>query len=249
MNKKIFEKAPLVEVVFEIKFKDPNIKNYEILIGELNSKLKKKYPVFESLKPQEMPSLLLPYIVQHRFRKEANGYPLYQVGPGIVTFNADGGSYANGGWASFKKDLLYFLSVYQEALSDELYISSNFEKVTLRYIDKIEDSRMYPDIKNYFHDNLKLSIEPEFINQTGYKDNLKDISLFQSYLLEDGVSKILFNIRTITEGSRKLLFDSSVSNSDLKDVGSLKNWLQLSHEKLEELFFGITSNIQDLFSE
>jgi uncharacterized protein (TIGR04255 family) len=233
----------------EIKFKDPNIKNYEILTGELNAKLKKKYPYFEPLKPQEIPSFLLPHVVHHRFRKNINEYPLYQIGPGIVTFNSNGENYANGGWPNFRKTLIDFIAAYKDVLTDELFTSENIEKITLRYIDKIEDARMYPDTKKYFRENLKLSIEPEFVNNTDYKDGLQDISLFQTYKLNDGTSKLLFNIRTITEGSRKLLVDSSVVVKDISSTDSLKPWLDFAHKKLKELFLGLTSNIQDTFNE
>lgn len=249
MANKIFSKAPLTEVIFEIKFKNPNIKNYEILTGELNSKLKKKYPYFEPLKPQEIPSFLLPHVVHHRFRKNNNEYPLYQIGPGIVTFNSNGINYANGGWPVFKKTLMEFISVYKEVLTDELFVPENIEKITLRYIDKIEDDRMYPDTKKYFCENLKLSIEPEFVNNTDYKDGLQDVSLFQTYMLNDGFSKLLFNIRTITEGSRKLLLDSSVVTKNPPNIDLLKPWLDFAHKKLKELFLGLTSNIQDTFEE
>lgn len=247
MTNKIFSKAPLTEVIFEIKFKNPSIKNYELLTGELNAKLKKKYPYFEPLKPQEIPSFLLPHVVHHRFRKNINEYPLYQIGPGIVTFNSNGESY--GGWPIFKKALIEFITAYKEILTEELFIPENIEKITLRYIDKIEDDRMYPDTKKYFCENLKLSIEPDFINNTDYKSGLQDISLFQAYKLSDSTSKLLFNIRTITEGSRKLLVDSSVVTEELANIESLKSWLDFAHKKLKELFLGLTSNIQDTFNE
>lgn len=249
MTKKTFKKAPLVEVLFEIKFKNPNIKDYDILVGELNAKLKKKYPFFESLKPQEIPSFMLPQVVQHRFRKEPNKYPLYQLGPGIISFNSNGENYANGGWPSFKKSLIEFIKVYKETSTDNLFSTENFEKITLRYIDKIEDERMYPNTRQYFCDYLNLQIEPEFINSTDYKDSLQDVSLFQAYQLSDDKSKLLFNVRTITEGSRKLLIDSSVTTKKIESMEELKLWLEMSHKKLEELFFGITTNIQNLFDE
>ena len=94
--------SPLVEVVFEIKFKNENLLDYDLLVGKLYSKVEALYPNYELLKPAEMPALLMPFVVQHRFRKVAGGYPLYQTGPGIVTFNIDGKTYEKiGKWQSF----------------------------------------------------------------------------------------------------------------------------------------------------
>ncbi|EKE21843.1 MAG: hypothetical protein ACD_7C00114G0003 [uncultured bacterium] len=244
MPKTKLNKPPLVEVVFEIKFKDPKLVNYDLLVGELYSKLKNKYPIAEPLKPQEIPSLLMPFMVQHRFRTNKDGYPLYQLGPGIVSFNVDGATYGNG-WTGFKKELLFFIKAYSGILKDD-FSSDNFERVSLRYIDKIEDPRMYPEVKEYFDNVLKTEINLKFSENSDNFSKLEDTSLSQTYQIDDE-SKLFFKLRTITDGSRKLLLDSSVITTNLQDINNLNAWLNKAHDSLSDLFVKLTVNLNDLF--
>ena len=92
MLRKILKNKPLVEAIFELKWEleepTPGIKvdkHYKILIGSLYEKIKSDYPYIEQLATSSMPDEISGYIVQHRFRKEENGWPLVQIGPGIVT--------------------------------------------------------------------------------------------------------------------------------------------------------------------
>ena len=114
------KETPLKEIVFEIKLKDAQLVDYDIFVGELFSKLKSSYSFYQALKPSEFPALLMPFVIQHRFRKIENGYPLYQLGPGIASFNMDGltfdGQAANK-WGNYKTDLLHFLTEYKNILS------------------------------------------------------------------------------------------------------------------------------------
>jgi len=236
-----FKNSPLVEVVFEIIFKEQNPK-YDIFVGELYSKLKNKYPVIELVTPPEI-SAVVPYVVQHRFRTEAEKYPLYQTGPGVVSFNTDGGSYENG-WAGYKKELKSFLKIYRTVLGEQ-FSSDKFKKVSLRYIDKIEDPRMYPDIKKYFDENLKLEINLKFIENIKF-NNLEGTSLSQAYQVDER-NKLRYKIQTIKEGSRKLLVDSNVNTENFDSIEDLNKWLDNAHSLLKKFFLELTSNIQNLF--
>lgn len=210
--------SPLVEVLFEIKFKDPSIVDYDLFVGEMYSKLKHKYPFNELLKPQEIPALLLQFNVQRRFRRVDKGYPLFQLGPGIASFNFDGATYnlpADECWAEFKKQLLEFLKVYKEVASDK-FTNENIDHFLLRFINKIQDTKMYPGVKAYFSDELNLQIEPKFGNKLSFIDKLDHIQISQLYNLDPAKkTQLLANIITITEDARKLIVDLSVKSTEL----------------------------------
>ena len=112
MGDKLF-KPPLVEVVFELKWKDDQKEDYDLLVGELYSQLKSEFPEKELLKPSEIPSFAMPFKVQHRFREGKNDYPLYQLGPGILSFNINGIKYADiNGWDNFLNKITEFIKKY-----------------------------------------------------------------------------------------------------------------------------------------
>ena len=86
---------PLIEAIFEIRWKlqegpekgmriDPH---YKLLIGRIYEKIKDKYTFHEQLPTASMPDEIAGYIIQHRFRKKENEWPLIQLGPGIITLN------------------------------------------------------------------------------------------------------------------------------------------------------------------
>lgn len=240
---------PLAEIVFEIAFNDSNIVNYDLLIGELYSKLKSTYPIPEPLKPKEVPPLLMPFIIQQRFRSVENGYPLYQLGPGIMSFNTDGDTYHlahENKWETFRTKLLEFLAVYKDILGDK-FQSENFKHISLRFINKIEDTDMYPNVKNYFSNQLNLKIDLGFADDIAYITNLEDTKLSQTYYLDQNKkSKLNYNLGTITEGSRKLLADISVTTTEVPTFEGLQGWLDNSHSKIENFFNKMTQGITSL---
>jgi len=246
MPSRIFINAPLVEAVFEIRFKDPKAINYDIFVGELYSKLKKKFPISEALKPQEVPAFLLPYIVQHRFRSVQNGYPLYQTGPGLLSFNIDGVSYKNnGGWLYYKKLISSFVGTVENVAADK-FLSENIAKISLRYVNKIVDPGMYSDIKNYFSEKLGTQINLNFSTDVSCLNNLENTALSQTYVQEN--NQIIFNLKTITEGTRKILLDITCESSGEVNIENFSSWLNNAHSNIEKIFLGTTKNITTLFS-
>ncbi len=246
MSKESLTKSPLVEVVFEIKFKDYQLVDYDILVGELYSKLKNKYAFSEPLKPVEMPSYLMPFAIQHRFRSVQDGYPLYQMGPGIVSFNMDGKTYEENTakkWKTFEKKLLEFLKVYKEVLGDK-FDEKNFDYLRLRFVNKIEDTVMYPEMRAYFTGKLNLKIDLDFADGVDFVNELEHNQLSQVYYLDkDKKSKFEFSIVTITEGSRKLIVDLAVSSKTVPTFLGIKKWLEDSHNSIDSFFKKLTSNI------
>jgi uncharacterized protein (TIGR04255 family) len=73
--------------------------NYKILLGLIYDRVTKEYPHHEELPAASVPDELAGHIVQHRFRKSENNWPLIQIGPGLVTLN-DTNNYT---WKGFQK--------------------------------------------------------------------------------------------------------------------------------------------------
>ena len=90
----VLQNKPLVEAIFELRWKleerSPGIKidpHYKILVGAMYEKVKDRYPFPEQMPTVNIPDEMAAHVVQHRFRKAENEWPLVQVGPGIVTLN------------------------------------------------------------------------------------------------------------------------------------------------------------------
>lgn len=85
---------PLIEAIFEMKWEltvqpdgsaaDPY---YQLLIGQYFNEVKEKFPHWNKLPAAEVPIQLVPHVAQHQFRKIEGGWPLIQIGSGILTIN------------------------------------------------------------------------------------------------------------------------------------------------------------------
>lgn len=83
--REILKNKPLVEAIFELRWDlqepVPGIKidpHYKLLIGRLYDKLNDEYPYHEQLPIAAMPDEILGHVVQHRFRRNKDEWPLIQ---------------------------------------------------------------------------------------------------------------------------------------------------------------------------
>src|SRR5947209_1729030 len=94
MPRRTLVKKPLVEAILEVRWaletKQPGTQidpQYKLLLGRFQERVRDRYPEYEQLPAAALPDELIPYNVQHRFRRNANGWPLVQLGPGLLTVN------------------------------------------------------------------------------------------------------------------------------------------------------------------
>ena len=116
MKRKILKNKPLVEAIFELRWKLEDDKNaigikkdphYKILVGRVYDNVKGNYPYYSQLPTAHMPDEIAGYVVQHQFRKAKDKWPLIQLGPGIITLNSTN-DYV---WENFEKNMLDLLDV------------------------------------------------------------------------------------------------------------------------------------------
>lgn len=100
----------------------------------------------------------------YRFRKEENSYPLYQLGPGLLSINTVDSVYI---WEHFEEEIQRILSVFKDSYDFDNNTRLN---VALKYID------FYPfdfneNLRLFLSDNLHLEIKdnvqidpPQFID-------------------------------------------------------------------------------------
>jgi uncharacterized protein (TIGR04255 family) len=172
MSKEKLKNPPLVEAIFELRWElqpmpgtvtnskhtvrgDPlavmTDPHYKILIGKIYDKLAKEgYSYHEQLPTATIPDEMAAYVVQHRFRKGENGWPLIQIGPGIITLN-NTEAYT---WPDFEKKMAGMIKVLFET-----YPEPKIKGVVLRYIDSIEFDHKKDAIFDFFKKYMRIGVE------------------------------------------------------------------------------------------
>ena len=245
MKRIILKNKPLVEAIFELRWElplviDENMKkdpNYPLLIGTLYENIKNEYPFHEELPSTSIPPEMAAHIVQHRFRKDKDEWPLVQLGPGIITINDT----INYIWKDFRERIFSLIDIFYKIYpnSEKLEIS----ELQLRYIDAVPFN--YSENVLYFlKDKLKFEVklhEPIFegvkVNDTptsiDFRCVYKTDSPRGSILLQfvkgkkaDGEEGLVWNIIIRSRGDE-------VSTH----ISELKKWVDDAHTLSNDWFF------------
>src|SRR5437867_3596657 len=131
---------PLAEAIFEFRWAldekrgqgiavDPG---FRLLLGRYYDRVKGHYPHVVDLPTAQIPEELTHYAVRHQFRASKEGWPVTQLGPGIVTVN-ETTAYS---WVTFKPLLLSAISAVFESYPSEIapFVPN---EVMLRYLNAI----------------------------------------------------------------------------------------------------------------
>jgi len=245
MERKILKNKPLVEAIFELRWKlqepaqgmkiDPH---YKILIGRIYDRVKDEYPFHEQLPTATMPDEIAGYVVQHRFRKDKNKWPLIQVGPGIITLN-DTEGYV---WEDFEKRIRKLIDVLYEAYPG----SENNLKVNgllLRYIDAVDFDYEKENLFKFLEEKLKVSIQIHelLFKETGV-DNLPlhiDLRFSFPSTRPKGAIYLRF-VRGKIKNIDALIWETMVQSIG-EDVPNNKEeiiaWVESAHSLTDDWFF------------
>lgn len=231
--------APLLEVVFELKWKITNqndLKSYQYLPGDVYDRLKGEYPERMPLFPPDVPVEVYINKPAHRF-KSKNGYPLIQVGPGLVTLNTVDEVYY---WEVFSKKATELVSTLMEVFNAEKPI--NFQP-QLAYIDFYEYDFLNGDILNFIQKNLHLSIQQDFHKFDAFPDTM---DLTVTYGHELGKVLLKFNTAKNQSGKDGLVVQIKIIGDSVYSVGEpIIEWLEASHSLSRSIFRNMTKG--DLF--
>ncbi|GBE03650.1 hypothetical protein BMS3Abin09_00568 [bacterium BMS3Abin09] len=244
MTRKVLKNKPLVEAIFELKWEltqvgqginiDPH---YKILVGSLYSKLKDEYPYHEPLPAASLPDDIAGYVVQHRFRKGENEWPLVQIGPGILTVNDTNGYI----WEDFEKIIISAVTSLFESYPNAEKIKIN--SLLLRYIDAIEFDYKSDDIYEFLSKNMKTGVKlyPDLFKDTGVEAVPSSFNLGFSYPCKKPEGSIhLKFMKGKKESIDGLIWETMVqstgdSASQMKE--KIQNWLTEAHDLSDDWFF------------
>lgn len=248
MDRMVLNNKPLIEAIFELRWGLPlsprGLKvdpNSGILVGALYEKIKGSYPFYEKLPSADIPSEISQYIPQHRFRTIEGGWPLIQLGQGLITVN----STKEYIWEEFKnrirESIIALYSVYPEGNKNLVPVS-----LSLRYIDSLPFDYEKYDILAYLKKYLKLDIclYNKIFEETKIKNAPKGIDIrlgFESTQPEGIMHLRLY--RGITHDKDSLVWETVViSTSEIKLPNipdDIYEWLEKAHDLTDKWFFNL----------
>lgn len=228
-------KAPLLEVIFEINWDITNtndIIKFQYLHGDLYSILKNDYPKRENLVPAEIPIDIMKNKAMFRFRKET-GYPLVQVGPGVLTLNTTDDLYF---WNDYREEITKVTNSLSEVFPE---INQTNLILTLTYLDFFEIDTETENVIDYINNNLNLNVNQTFIEN----ENTKEINLTFSYKISENT--LILNLKNATVNNNKkglILQTKLIGNKQIYTNKEQLNWLNEAHETCSNIFKKITTN-------
>ena len=227
-------KAPLVEVIFEVRWviQSKELQEMQYLYGDLYQLLKEEYPVRETVNPQVPVDFFLIHAPIHRFRKSKGGYPLVQIGPGIMTVNT--------------VDSAYFWEEYEQRIIDaveklkSIYAFKHQHNVTLslQYIDLLRFNFGASDIIRYLEEYLHISIKQNFYSGPASAQHVGLVLAFPNQL---GTLTVSLGRGKNIKGADGLAIQTGIKSSTIKpETDFVKNWLNEAHELCSNSFKQMT---------
>ncbi len=236
---------PLIEAIFEIRWeiesdeqsgrmRDPS---YPMMYGSLYERLKRDFPVIEDLPATQAHPETAPYVPRHRMRKEKNGYPLVQVGPGIITVNEAKGY----SWSSFRSLILKIvesvIDLYPKGVSP-----LNLSKAELRYVNGIKFDIARENPLSFLEEKLhmKWEMNPEFFEEGLVQERPNAFGMTISYPLNKPMGNLAMSVNLGQFESRPAFIQQtliqSVGELAPSDVEGFSLWLQEAHTAAESCF-------------
>lgn len=227
--------APLIEVIFELRWKISNQKDlekYQFLTGDIYSLIKKEFPTRKLLVPADIPLELVLNKPTYRFSKTDSKYPLIQFGPGVLSLHTDDENY-------FWEDYLSDSSKLTEGFLD----ISNFSKEVklspnLIYIDFIKLNFDTTNVLSFISENLNIFIKQDFLITEG---NLKSFNFAFSNEVDLGMLEISFNTGKDSFGNTGLVIQTKLNGLDHNNSAQdILKWLDNAHTFTSKLFKEMT---------
>jgi uncharacterized protein (TIGR04255 family) len=163
MSEQNLKNKPLVEAILEVRWNNvaqagspmPFDPNYSLLLGRFSERIEKDYPIHEQLPNAQVPDVMAQFMVQHRFRKVANAWPVVQIGPGIITVN-DTVAYT---WETFKPLCVHTVTKLFEAYPETEKLNFKIQDITLRYLDAVKLDFGRENVFSFLKEKMKTTLD------------------------------------------------------------------------------------------
>jgi uncharacterized protein (TIGR04255 family) len=256
----LYPNAPLLEVIVELRWEmvqlasmpgaaiDPH---FESTARDLKDRFEARgFGVVEALVPPQAPKEFFGGQAVYRFRKQAERWPLYQLGPGVFTANIVP---PYPGWSSF----LPFITEGFEDLVQSYPAATKLMKVrqiSLRYLNAFTRAHGRESQFVFLNDGLGLSLEMPsgFSRQLGLGATPDAVGIDASYtiidpIVKDGqIAKLLISVKPGRKDNEDATILDTVFVTEYQTVpnfhtSELSEKLNFAHGKLSRLFDCLTT--------
>jgi len=248
-NPIILEKKPLVEAIFEIRWEltgvntfapggPPSDANYDLMVGAMREKLKEKFPSHVRLPAAQIPGMMMPYQPQHQFRSGNLGWPLVQIGSGVLTIN-ETDTYSS---ISFIPMCLEVLAVAHSFWTDVGSVP-RIVYAALRYVDAIEIEKNSNVQETLRLLGVNIDFKEKIFGDKRVDSPLNALQLSTSIRTNKPVGQLdmAFN-KGVKDSTEALIWETSISSSDSeceKFIENSKEWLISAHDLAHDVFFSM----------
>lgn len=236
---------PLIEAIFELRWEIENDQqngrmrdpSYPMMYGRLYERLKKDFPIIEDLPSVQAHPETTPFVPRHRLRREKNGYPLVQVGPGIVTVNLAKGY----SWSQFRSLILRLVECVTELYPTD-GLPLNFIKTELRYVNGIRFDIARENPLSFLADKLhmKLELDPELFEQNKLNERPNAVGLNLAFALEKPMGNLAISANLGQFEGKPAYIQQTLIQSfgELapSDAAGFNPWLDEAHMVAETCF-------------
>jgi uncharacterized protein (TIGR04255 family) len=245
MTGKALKNKPLVEAIFELRWElqgpsttvktDPH---YKIVVGRIFDKVSTEYPFHEQLPTASIPDEIAGYVVQHRFRKAKDKWPLIQIGPGIITVNDTAGYL----WEDFENRIIQAVHTLFEAYPDSKD-NLKLNGLVLRYIDATTFDFEKDSVFDFLKKQMKTSVSfyEKLFEATGVRDVPLGIDFRISFASTKpkGTVNLRF-VRGKAKESDALIWETMVQSAAdhvPKAQDEIVDWVREAHDLTDDWFF------------
>jgi uncharacterized protein (TIGR04255 family) len=236
---------PLVEAIFEVRWELktqsnglPNDPLYDVMVGDVRRAVQEIFPNHVRLQTV-VPGIAIPYQVQHQFRAGPEGWPVMQLGPGVLTVNETAG-YLSGNFIPLCVQAMNVALKFWANNSDEAVLVN---QVSLRYIDADVTGPSIFDFLNKL--GLSVRFEPRlFAASKSITAEPTSMQINTTFAIPElDASCALIFTKAKKEGSEDaLIWETHVAASGTQcEVFSKSptDWLEAAHDVAHDVFFAM----------
>ncbi|MCC6563118.1 MAG: TIGR04255 family protein [Xanthomonadales bacterium] len=247
----VLSRKPLVEAIFELHWKlspsggpaatppSPEVladPNYKLALGRFAGHLESRLPHHEQLPAASVPDEMVANIVQHRFRSGPDGWPLAQIGPGVLSFNET----AAYDWQPFAEGVKATVRDWRRSYPGSA--PPQVVKTYLKYIDAVPFEYASESVFAFLR-KLKIDVQftSDILTPSGIRGTPAALLWRAAFPSADPVGKLSLQVATATKDDvPAVAWETTFESADdaaPRDDESLAAWLEAAHKVTSAVFF------------